>query len=61
MGQDSNSWLVFEFNCLASRATFIASPLGIMNKGFKNVVPIVCFQPGVEPICFIILCLSSST
>ena len=44
MGQDSSSWLVFEFKCLASKTTFIASPFGIKIKGFKNVVPIVCFH-----------------
>ena len=32
MGQDSSSWLVFEFKCLASRTTFIESPLGIIIK-----------------------------
>ena len=60
IGQDSSSWFVFELRCLASRTTFIASPLGIMIKGFKNVVPIVCFSSGVEPICFIIIYFSSS-
>ena len=50
MGQDSISWLVFEFRCLASKTTFIASPFGIIIKGFKNVVPIVCFSSDVEPI-----------
>ena len=61
MGQDSSSWLVFEFKCLASKTTFIASPLGIIIKGFRNVVPIVCFSSDVEPICFIILYFSSSS
>ena len=51
---------MFEFKCLASRTTFIASPLGIMIKEFENVVPLVCFSSGVEPICFIIFYFSSS-
>ena len=61
MGQDSSFWLVFEFKCLASETTFIASPFGIIIKGFKNVVPIVCFSSEVEPIRFIILYFSSSS
>ena len=59
MGQDSSSWLVFEFKCLA-RTTFIESPLGIIIKGFRNVVPMVCFSSDEESICFIILFFSSS-
>ena len=60
MGQDSSSWLVFEFKCLAFRTTFIESPLGIIIKGFKNVVPMVCFSSDEEPICYIILYFSNS-
>ena len=55
MGQDSSSRLVFEFKCLASKTIFIESPLGIIFKGFKNVVPIKCFSSDEEPICFIII------
>ena len=47
--------------CLSVTNSFIASPLGIIIKGFKNVVPIVCFSSEVEPICFIILYFSSSS
>ena len=60
MGQDSSSWLVFEFNCLAPRTTFIESPLGIIIKGLRNVVPMVCFSSDEEPFCFIILYFSRS-
>ena len=55
MGQDSSSWLVFEFKSFASRTNFIESPLGIIIKGFRNVVPMVCFSSDEEPICLIIL------
>ena len=39
IGQDSKYWSAFELRCLASKTTLIVSPLGIIMRGFKNVVP----------------------
>ena len=58
IGQDSSSWLVFEFKCPASEKTLKASPLGTNFKGLRKVVPNLCCSSEVDPIYFIMLCFS---
>ena len=51
IGQDSSDCSVFELRCRASNTRFMVSPLGIMIRGFKYVVPYNGLSCGEEPIC----------